>query len=314
MSARHSRDVPFVVIELRAAERDAAERAAAEAFAAGAVGLEEREPESSGGGEEPFAVAFAIYAPAALAAAVEAALAAEDVRVSAPAPVPDVDWSERWKQGLSAIVVSPRLMLRPSFDTTPAQPGQCVLEIDPGQAFGTGGHESTRLALACVDTIVPRLPSSARVLDVGTGTGVLALAALALGCGRVCALDRDPLAAVAAGANAVRNGLRDRLDLLVGTPEALAPEARFDWLLANLLLGELEPLLPAFARLTPAGGGWIVSGLVEAQVERWQHAAAAFGVTTERALRRRDASGVEWIALVMRRRPARARRAAAARG
>jgi ribosomal protein L11 methyltransferase len=292
VTARQDPEARFVAIELRARDRDTAERAAAEAYAAGALGLEERE---SGDG-----ITFAIYAPAARAEAVRAALlGVEPVEVSAAARLPEVDWSEHWKRGLAPVVVSPRLMLRPSFDATPALPGQRVLVIDPGQAFGTGGHASTRLALECIDAIAPELLPRTRLLDVGTGSGVLALAALALGCGFACGLDRDRLAGEAARDNARRNRLADRLALCIGEPAALAERARFDVVAANLLLSEHLPLLPALARLAD-GGRLIVSGLLETQRDAWEAAAHGHGLRVERALRGADAGGAAWVALITR--------------
>ena len=227
MSTRHSPAASFVAIELFAANRDVAEQAAAEAYAAGATGLEER--------EHPAGVCFMVYAPSSRAGEVRAALTAEGVLLGPSEPVPEQDWSERWKQGLSAIVISPRLMLRPSFDTTEPLQGQHVLTIDPGQAFGTGVHESTRLALECIDAVAAELPAGSRVLDVGTGTGVLAMAALSLGCDFACGLDVDPLAGEAARDNARRNGLAERLALFTGTPDALRSDVRFELVVANML-------------------------------------------------------------------------------
>jgi ribosomal protein L11 methyltransferase len=295
---------PFVAIELFARDRDTAERAAAEAYAAGAVGLEERE--ADGG------VTFAIYAPADRAEAVRAALlAVEPSGVGAVAALPEVDWSERWKAGLAPIAVSPRLMLRPSFDVTSVAPGQRVLVIDPGQAFGTGGHASTRLALECIDTLAPGLSRDTRFLDVGTGSGVLALAALALGCGSACGIDRDRLAVEAARDNARANRLSEHLALCCGEPASLATHARFDVVAANLLLSEHLPVLPALALLA-AGGHLIVSGLLEEQRGEWEAAASRHGLWVRRALRRQDESGAGWIALITRA-PALASRATPAR-
>jgi ribosomal protein L11 methyltransferase len=301
MSARQSHADRFVAIELCAADREAAERAAAEAYAAGAVGLVEK-------GEAADGITFAVYAPAALAGRVRAALESQPVELRGSAAVPDVDWSERWKQDQAPIVVSPRLLLRPSFDTTPAAPGQRVIVIDPAQAFGTGAHESTRLALDCLDAIAAELSPETRLLDVGTGTGVLALAALCLGCARVCGLDADPLAGEAARTNAVRNDLSHALDLFVGTPASLAPHARFDVVVANLLLAEVSPLIPALAAQTAEGGAWVVSGLLESQRADFEAAAGRFELRSTLTRERVDASGAVWTGLVMRRASARSSR------
>ena len=210
-------------IAVRGRSREAAERVVAEAYAAGAQGCEER--------EEAGLLTFLLYAPAASADAVwraaDAAAGAE-VEVAAPRALPPVDWSEAWKAELAPIVVSARLAVRPSFAAFDAAPGQRVLVVDPGQAFGTGAHESTRLALELVALRAPDLGPRARILDVGTGSGVLALAALALAPSdaRALAFDLDPLAAPEARHNAARNGLAARLALWTGGAQSLAPGAR----------------------------------------------------------------------------------------
>jgi ribosomal protein L11 methyltransferase len=279
----------FARIELRACDVEAAERAAAEAYDAGAVGLEERD-----GG-----ATLVLYAPAAAAEAVRAALAASlgsEGSVGLPEPVEPADWTERWKAGIGPVEVSPRLVVRPSF-SPPAASGRAELVIDPGQAFGTGSHLSTRLALEWVVELAPRLPAAARVLDVGSGSGVLALAALRLGPARAVACDLDPVAAAATRANARRNALAERLETFVGSVHALRPVG-FDLVLANLLRSELLPLVAAIAAQTAPGGRVVLSGLLEGERDALEPALAAAGLRSAGIRRGRDASGDVWIALL----------------
>jgi ribosomal protein L11 methyltransferase len=294
-------------IALRARDRDAAERAVAEAYAAGAQGCEERE---EGGG-----VTFLLYAPASCADAVwrvAAAAAGAGAEVGPPRELPPVDWSEAWKRELAPIVVSPRLAVRPSFAAFDAAAGQSVLVVDPGQAFGTGAHESTRLALDWIAQRAPDLPRGARILDVGTGSGVLALAALALAPdgARAFGFDVDPLAAREARDNAARNGLAARLHVWTGGVETLAPAARFDWISANLLRRELEPLLPALAAHLAEEGLLALSGLLAEEGAVVEAQARGAGLEPAEILARDDASGARWIAPLMRRPRARASRRA----
>ena len=121
-------------VAVHAADQAEAERLIAEAHAAGSVGMEEREGENG--------IILSIYAPAKRMEAVCAAITAAvpGVRIERAEAVPVADWSEQWKVGLAAISISPRLLIRPSFIPAALLPGQAELIIDPGQAFGTGGH------------------------------------------------------------------------------------------------------------------------------------------------------------------------------
>ena len=298
---------------MRPGSAEAAERVAAEAYAAGAVGLEEREDQKG--------VALLLYARAGDAEAVRRAVA----RVGAPAsvpeavPVPDADWPEAWKADLEATVVSARLVVRPSFVSVvassarqPEKPAEIV--IDLGQAFGTGSHASTRLALEWIDRLAPALEPGARILDVGTGTGVLALAALRLSEGEgegddseAVALDIDPLATAAARANAEANGLAARFHVFTGPLAALCRQPReghgpfdlaFDLVVANLLRTEMLPLLGEISQRMRPGANAVLSGLLASERGSVEAAAGAVGLAAAGARYGDDASGDRWTALL----------------
>jgi len=286
----------FLRLELTADSAALAERAAAEAFAAGAAGLEERETDAG--------TSLLLYLPAEADAAVCDALAAlgePGLEIGTPEAVAEVDWSQAWQAGLEPTRISSRLVLRPEPVAFDPEPGQRVLVIHPGQAFGTGGHASTRLALGWIDRWL-ETPGArgARVLDVGCGSGALALAALALGAGRAVAFDIDPLAARATLANAARNALTDDLRVFCGSTPALAAEVCFELVVANLLRREMEPLLADLAaRLAPDGCA-IFSGLLAADRAPATAALAAAGlaVVDERS---ESQGGDVWIGLLTRR-------------
>jgi len=263
------------------------------AYDAGALGLEEREDERG--------VTLLLYAPAERARALRAALAGADpapLELGEIEPVPDTDWSEGWKAGLGASVISERLVVRPSWVAHALAPGQVEVVIDPGQAFGTGTHASTRLALEWIDRLAAELGAGARVLDAGTGSGVLALAAAALAPpARVVAFDLDPIAAREARANAARNGCAPRVAVFAGGLGALAGIG-FDLVVANLLRSEALPLLAGLAARTRAGGQAVFSGLLASEVEAFSQAVIAAGFTPKDVRRGEDEAGERWASLL----------------
>jgi ribosomal protein L11 methyltransferase len=281
----------FRQITVRAADAEQAGRLAAEAYAAGAIGLEERERENE--------ITLILYAPTAVAESVRDAIAeaVPGVRVEPPAEVPDTPWSEKWNVGLTATIISPRLLIRPPFVSVALLPEQAEVVVYPGQAFGTGGHPSTHLALEWIDELAPTLKSGARILDVGTGTGILSLAAAKLGPADLFAFDTDLLATSAARENARSNGLGERLRLFTGGLEAIGDVA-FDLVVANLLKTEMLPLFAAIAARVRAGGHAVFSGLLEIECESVGAALRAVGLRESGVRSRADENGDSWSALL----------------
>ena len=269
-----------------------AEAIAAEVFAAGASGLEEREGETG--------ILLLVYAPAAAAESVRAAalaVAAGTAVVGAAEPVVASDWPETWKDGLAPIVISPRLVVRPPFASHALTAGQHEVVIEPRQAFGTGAHGSTALALALVDAHLAKT-RAARMLDVGAGSGVLAIAAIRLGASHALACDLDPIAARETAENAARNGVADRIRSFAGSLDALGPRAgRFDVVVANVISSELRPILAALIERVTADGVAIFSGLLAAERETIGAALAGYGLRVVDERRERDLRDDEWLAL-----------------
>jgi ribosomal protein L11 methyltransferase len=244
---------------------------------------------------------------------------AAGVELTAVDTLADEDWLAGWRAAAQPFEVGRRFLLDPREpEEPPPAPGErLLLRLPARAAFGTGSHESTRLALELLEGSGV---AGRSVLDVGTGTGVLALAALALGARSATACDVDPVAAIHAGENrrlnraalaegasrspagagptaAPRLGPAVRcLRLWAGGLAALAPGARFDLVLANVLPERILPELPRLAAAVAPGGSLLYSGLL---AEREDEVAAAFA---GRGLRPADrATAGEWVALKLER-------------
>ena len=244
-----------------------AELAADVLWQAGAVAIEER--------------------PGALVAAVDAGgdptplLAAVAGRWPAKAVVVDLDGAlDAWRRHARAVTVGRRLLVRPPWVEPPlAGDGSrrsVDVVIDPGRGFGHGAHPSTRLVLAALDDLVA---GGERVLDIGCGSGVLAVAALALGAASAVGVDIDPSAVAATRANAAGNGVADRLAVVadLGVAAGVHPGG-YDLVVANMLLPQLVAVAPVVSAALATGGVAVVSGVLVDQRDALLAAAAAAGL------------------------------------
>jgi ribosomal protein L11 methyltransferase len=203
--------------------------------------------------------------------------------------VEDGDWTEAWKEGYQPQRIG-RLLIVPSWLEPPDETDAIVVRMDPGMAFGTGLHPTTRACLLLLQQVEP-MPE--RVLDVGCGSGILGIAALKLGARSVEALDTDPLAVDAARANAAANGVADRLTVRQGSLDEVAPDPH-PLVLANLVAAVLIELAPRLRAHTAPGGWLLASGIIAERGPEVEAALAAGFVCVER---RMDG---EWVSLRMR--------------
>lgn len=206
-------------------------------------------------------------------------------------PVPEVDWVARFREGFRPFRVG-RFLVAPRWDAPPPSP--TVLVVDPGRAFGTGTHETTRLCLECLEDLAARRPLG-RTLDLGSGTGLLALAAARLGAGPLVASDIDPEATASSRLHAELNGARLRVVRADGG-RAFRPGS-FDLVLANLMALLLIDRSEEVRALVAPGGVLVLSGLLLDDVPPVRAAYAACGAPRERTLG-------EWAALVFDAAPA----------
>lgn len=202
-------------------------------------------------------------------------------------PVDDADWTDAWKVHYVPQRVG-RVVIVPSWIDEAEVEGEARIRLDPGMAFGTGLHPTTRGCLALLQEVEP-MPAD--VLDVGCGSGILALAALALGADRAVGLDTDPLAVEATRTNAERNGVADRLTVTPGTLADVA-DHRYPLVLANLVASVLVAMAPRLAAHVAAGGTLLASGIIEPRADEVIAALSAVGLRV--VTRRHDG---EWVSL-----------------
>jgi ribosomal protein L11 methyltransferase len=203
------------------------------------------------------------------------------------------EWRDVWKQFFRATRIGHRFMVRPSWDPGPAPPGEFVIDLDPGRAFGTGAHPSTRLVVGLAEDVHAERPSLARFLDLGCGSGILAIAATRLWPDAAgLAIDNDPEATACTEENFERNHVHG-VSVLTGTLERAA--GTFDLVLANIQADVLNDLAAAMAAKVAPDGRAILSGILLEQVGEVEAAFARSGLAL--ACRRDEG---EWSGLLLR--------------
>jgi ribosomal protein L11 methyltransferase len=205
----------------------------------------------------------ALFEPAAdLRERIAASL--KEARLAVPADitfeeVAEQDWVRLTQSQFDPIRISDRLWIVPSWHVAP-DPAAINLELDPGLAFGTGSHPTTRL---CLEWLEANVDSGVSVLDYGCGSGILGIAALKLGAGDVLGVDIDPAALIAAADNATRNGVAMRLQ-----PSSAPLDETFDRVVANILTNPLMLLAPLLVSRLKPGGRLALSGVLASQADQ----------------------------------------------
>ena len=232
----------------------------------------------------------------------ERAVDPDAVRLALPGPpaaahvrvreIADRDWIAASREDIVPIEIG-RLWIGPHWAIPP--PGRIAVRLEPGLAFGSGRHPSTRL---CLERLAAAPPAGIDVIDYGCGSGILAVAAAALGARRVAALDVDHQALRATTENARVNGVSDRVSVTAARPPARPPARPASLVVANILAGTLVELAPVLSTLTMPGGHLVLSGMLEAQAREVSGAyRGAFDMQIGAQIDR-------WIRLEGRRRPA----------
>lgn len=226
-----------------------------------------------------------------LSAALQCAGIAVDPASLRPALMASADWVEAWQRSLRPTRVGRRFLIIPEGCAAPPSRGRIPLHVRLGQAFGTGEHATTRMALRLMERVaMPRT----RVIDLGTGSGILAMAARRLGAAAVVAVDHDPAALRVARANLEDNGLAGRVVLRKADASRALRGGRFDVAVVNIGTTSIERMLPGISAALRPGGRAILTGLLVEDEERILSAAGRTGLRPRGRLR----SG-PWSALVV---------------
>jgi len=247
--------------------------------------------------------AFYAYFPPGAAAPDPAALAAfPGVRLVRAERFADQDWLAKSREGFGPIQVGRGFHIRPPWDDAPPPAGRVPIVVNPGLAFGTGGHETTRLCMGLVEDLADQGGLQDPVLDIGAGTGILALTAWLCGARQVTAFDIDPdcgpaMAELLEHNAALFQGARP-FEAFVGTLDDPRVRGPYRTLLANILLETIQDLLPRMAELAAPGGRLVASGILGERQDEALVSLAAHGFQPRRLAR----EGA-WIAILAQRLP-----------
>ena len=169
------------------------------------------------------------------------------------------DWESAWKQYFKPVHVTDRIVVKPEWEEYSPQEGEIVIEIDPGMAFGTGTHETTSM---CINQIEKNLKAGDRVIDIGSGSGILSMAAVLLGAEKATGVDLDPVAVRVALENVELNNLQDKIDILHGNLTDVIRE-KADIVVANIMADIILILLEDVREFIKDDGLFISSGIIQ---------------------------------------------------
>jgi ribosomal protein L11 methyltransferase len=282
-----------VVVPAAAAEVDEIAALLAEELEAAAAGTEIRGDEVVFWAPLERAEDVALATRATVAALAEQGAGVDPARVRTQAAVPEEEWRDAWKKYFHVTRVGRRTVIVPSWERHAAAPGEIVVELDPGMAFGTGTHASTRLVLEELERLADAGLVPDRVLDVGAGSGILAVAACKTWpAARAVAVDNDPIAVRTCAENCAANGVGDRVESAL-TPVEDVP-GTYPLVLANIQAHVLRALRDGLIARCAPGATLILSGLLTPQAEA---VAAEFGLTVVAI--RPSADDPQWSSVVL---------------
>ncbi len=213
-------------------------------------------------------------------------IASGDCRITTRS-ISEEDWSGKWKKRVVPVQVSDRLLVAPPWSEVTGSDGLLVIRINPGTGFGTGGHETTQL---CLRQLEKRIRPGDRVLDVGSGSGVLCIAAVLLGASRATGIDVDPETIGNARENIRLNEVADRVEVHAGRVDHPSVSGRYRIIVSNISAASLSALLEGFSLRLQTGGRLILSGLLTEEAPSFESTLQNQGLT----LLERETRGVWW--------------------
>jgi ribosomal protein L11 methyltransferase len=221
-------------------------------------------------------------------------------RVTAAPAVPEAEWRDAWKRYFHTTRLTRRLVVVPSWESHAPAPDDLVITLDPGLAFGTGTHASTRLVLEELQALADAGADVARVLDVGAGSGILAIAACKLWPrATAVATDIDPLAVAACAENAAANAVGDRIASRSSADAPLPALDRFPLVLANIQAHVLRELRAELVARCAPGATLVLSGLLTPQAQAVADEFAAAGLAIARVRPGATADDAQWSVVVL---------------
>lgn len=202
--------------------------------------------------------------------------------------VQEEDWQDAWKAYYKPVSIGKHLVIKPTWEEYSTRGDEIIIHMDPGQAFGTGTHPTTAM---CLEMIEEFIKPGDKVVDVGTGSGILAIAAARMGAAKVMAVDSDPVAVGAARENVRRNGLDAAVEVREGN---LLDNVggRFQLVIANILSSVIKELAPEAAGVLEAGGHFIASGIIKERLPEIRSVLEKTGFVIEKICEQG-----EWVAL-----------------
>lgn len=206
--------------------------------------------------------------------------------------VKEQDWEESWKKYYHTFKVGQRLVIKPSWEDYQAEENEVIIEIDPGMAFGTGIHASTRFCLTFVEKYIK---GGETIIDAGCGSGILSIAAAKLGAARILSMDIDEVAVRIARENILLNKLQDIIEVHEGDIVAVAAGMKADVILANITAEVVNLLIPEAAKVLSSGGWLFGSGIVDSRWPGVEKKLIEYGFVIEEML-----TDIDWVGVAAR--------------